>query len=527
MKKLDVLLLAVWSGFICGVLESVIHVVTRNYPAVLAAEKVSLDVLWAAPLLNIVCFSLLAVPLLLFRNSRWIAAIFSFVCFTVVLITPQVLHWISVLLLSLGLAVTVHRAMRNRIEAVHKLLWVIPLFLGAAWGFVQCYKIFGESRLARSLPPVPSQAANVLVIVLDTVRYDRMKAESMLTPHLNSIANEGIRYENAWSTTSWSLPSQASILTGVYPHQHGADWPQLKIREEIPVLAEYFSQKGYVTGAFSGNASWVTPEYLGRGFLRFETYLVVDVIRRTTIGRNMEKISKRLGYYLPKHGNLAPNIRAQFFDFLNTYPQRPFFVYICYMDANKAFFSSKLTSPMAQAVAKYDQAIAELDQEVGTLIDTLREKKLLDNTILVVTSDHGESFGARTPQDHDPEGHGTSLYVEQTRVPLIVRFPKKITSGQISQQPTSIYSIPFLILQLLELRDGSFAERSNDSILATLRYDERNVASVIGKNTHYIHNIGRNREELYDLRADPFEKKNLAGSSDLTLPRNELRRLMR
>ena len=226
-------------------------------------------------------------------------------------------------------------------------------------------------------------------------------------------------------------------------------------------------------------------------------------------------------------GNLAPNIRLQFLDFLNAYPQRPFFVYICYMDANKAYFSSKLNSPISQAVEKYDQAITKLDQEVGTLIATLRERKLLDNTILFVTSDHGESFGARTPQDHDPEGHGTSLYVEQTRVPLILRFPKKIPSGQISMQPSSIDSIPFMITQLLEFHDSPFAQKPEASILATLRYDERNVTSVIGKDTQYIHNVARNLEEFYDLQTDPFEKKNLAGSIDLTLPRTELRHLMR
>ena len=527
MKKLDILLLAVWTGLICGALESVIHVVTRNYPAILAAEKISLDVLWAAPLFNIVCFSLLALPLLLLRNHRWIVGFFAFVCFVIVLMTPVLLHWISVLLLSMGLAVTVHRAMRNRVQILHRNVWIIPIVLCAAWGFVQCYKILNENKLARSLPSAPSESNNVLVIVLDTIRYDRMKTDSTLTPTLNSLATDGMRYENAWSTTSWSLPSQASILTGMYPQEHDADWPQLKIRENAPVLAEYFSKKGYVTGAFSGNASWVTPEYLGRGFLRFQTYVTSDILRRTTIGRNVEKALKRVGYYLPKHGNLAPNIRAQFLDFLNTYPKRPFFIYICYMDANKAFFASKLTSPMSQAVQKYDQAIAKLDQEVGTLIAILRERKILDNTIVVVTSDHGESFSARIPPDHDPEGHGTSLYVEQTRVPLIVRFPKKISSGQVSQQAISIYSIPFLIMRLLELHDSPFMERSGDHILATLRYDERNVASVIGKDTQYIHNIARNREEFYDLRSDPFEKKNLAGKVDLTPQRTELRSLMR
>ena len=104
-------------------------------------------------------------------------------------------------------------------------------------------------------------APNVLVIVMDTVRYDSfVRSETgSLTPNLDRIATQGVRFENVWSSSSWTLPSQASILTGLYPDQHGADWPRLKLDAGQPTLAAFFSRQGYAAGAFSGNSAWIAP----------------------------------------------------------------------------------------------------------------------------------------------------------------------------------------------------------------------------------------------------------------------------
>ena len=159
-------------------------------------------------------------------------------------------------------------------------------------------------------PPAP---LNVLLVLLDTVRADRFDALSAAgaLPHLSRLASRGIRYSNAWAHASWSLPSHATILTGRYAHEHGADWPGLRLDPAAPTLASWFSGQGYVAGAFSGNSNWVTPEYLGHGFLRFQAYDFEAHLRRTTFGRKLGRAVQPLGGHFAGRGRKAPTINRE------------------------------------------------------------------------------------------------------------------------------------------------------------------------------------------------------------------------
>jgi arylsulfatase A-like enzyme len=361
---------------------------------------------------------------------------------------------------------------------------------------------------------------------------------------LDQITAKGVSFENAWSTTSWSLPSQASILTGRYSHEHGSDWPRLELEEKYPTLGEFFSRRGYVTGAFSGNASWVTPEYLGRGFLRFDVYKLEDILRRTAYGRVVGRSLWEIGYHYAGRGKKAPEVNAEFLKFLDDYPGRPFFAYLCYMDVNQAFNNRRLNRgfwtaapSVREVVEAYDQGLNILDRQVGDLLTELEQRDVLKNTLLIIVSDHGESFGARSPDDHDPSGHGTSLYPEQTKVPLFVVYPDKIPGGRKTKAGVSLRQIPKTITQVLGIADSPFvgqalpidagdknASDHEAPVLATLEYDNQRVQSVIRRPWQYINNLKDpvDGEELYDLVEDPLAKRNLKASHSIARQLREI-----
>ena len=567
MRKSDIFVIAAWSATIFGLMEGIVLIICRAYPANVAPYKVSNDALWIAPTIDLVVFFVAAAGMLLLGKLRrnWLSrsrlpifayGVFIFFGIFAVISIPKLVHLVSTAVLSLGLSVALCRKLGGFESGLtaflrRHLLWIPALIVTAALG-VSGYERARESWQFRQLPVVSAGAVNVLVIVLDTVRYDRFTRPVgySLTPRLDQITAKGVSFENTWSTTSWSLPSQASILTGRYPHEHGADWPRLQLDEKYPTLGELFARHGYVTGVFSGNASWVTPEYLGRGFLRFDVYVLEDILRRTAYGRPIGRLLWEVGYHYAGRGKRAPKVNAEFLKFLDDYPDRPFFAYLCYMDVNQAFNNRRLnrgfwTIPPSEheVIEAYDEGLKILDQQIGDLFTELAKRGVLQKSLLIVTSDHGESFGARSTEDHDPSGHGTSLYPEQTKVPLFVIFPEKIPAGHNVKANVSLRQIPKTITQVLGMKDSPFVgqplpvasdpsnalEDKRAPLLATLNYDNQRVQSVVWRPWQYINNRNHpgNGEELYDLAEDPLAKKRLEPNPSLAQQIREiLQRLM-
>jgi arylsulfatase A-like enzyme len=550
MKKSNIFVIAAWAATIFGLMEGCVLIICRAYPAILAPYKMSNDALWVAPLVDLFTFALVAVGLLLLvtpaqrRLGSSLVPIVIYGCFFflgifAVIWVSRTIHLVSAAVLSLGLTVVFCRRLspiQSQVTAYlrQRLVWIPVLLISAMLG-VSEYERVREFWLYRSLPQAAAGTVNVLVIVMDTVRYDSFThpAGQSLTPRLDQITAKGVSFENAWSTTSWSLPSQASILTGRYPYEHGADWPRLQLDEKYPTLGEMFSKRGYVTGAFSGNASWITPEYLGRGFLRFDVYLLEDLLRRTAYGRPIGRLFWEVGFHSAGRGKKAPQVNAEFLKFLANYPDRPFFAYLCYMDVNQAFHHRQLNRAfwepipsVHEVINAYNQALKTLDQQIGDLLTELARRNILEKTLLIVTSDHGESFGSQDIEDHDPSGHGTSLYPEQTRVPLFVVYSDKLPAARKVKVTVSLRHIAKTITQILNITDSPFAgqalpvasesmealENCEPHVLATLNYDNQDLQSVICHHWQYINNRQHpeNGEELYDLAADPLAKKNLA-----------------
>jgi arylsulfatase A-like enzyme len=505
----QLLAIAASAGFIFGTAEGGVMSITRLFPAIAAPYTTSANILWVAPLLDVVLFILIAVllvPLMrMLQRTRFAnlasgaaaAGLFTFAGLGGALVSTHVLHIAAVILLAGGAGAAVARGVRSHPRVVRRAVRfaaVIPILLFTL-ASATILTLHAAERTHGG--GAAKSGVNVLVLVLDTVRRDRFwwAGGPRLTPNIDRITSSGIRYDDAWSVTSWSLPSQASILTGTYPHLHGADWPALTLSRDVPTLAEYFSRRGYDTGAFSSNSVWITPEYLGRGFDRFEVYTVEDHLRRTSWGRLLSRFSEEFGYHHAGRGRPATDVSHDLVSFLGKARTRPFFAYVCFMDVNRAFHHEQLNHPfwksqppVVSQLAAYDEGLSRLDADIGRLFAQLERDGMLRNTVVVITSDHGESFGPEAG-DRNPQGHGTSLFPEQTRVPLYVVFDGKITAGVVNST-VSIEQIASTVAGLAGDAGSPFRGKplpqsavpdssSRQAVLATLHYDDRNHLAVI------------------------------------------------
>ncbi len=270
-------------------------------------------------------------------------------------------------------------------------------------------------------PPVASGPAcercNVVIVSVDTLRADHVGAygyDRPTTPHLDVLATRAVVFEDAISQSAWTRPAHASMLTGLYPSEHGivgvAGRPMLP--PSLPTLATVLRGHGYRTAAFTGGANLSAHFGYDRGF---------DVYRSP--GRRFE--------------NSHPEVRA----WLGENPE-PFFLFLHGFDVHRPYRSlpadrealgltgarargmqrlcrqRALPSALAPHIAEYDAAIHRADRSLGALFGVLRDLGLDERTVVVVTSDHGEEF-----LEHGSCFHIRSLYRETVRVPLVVAVP--------------------------------------------------------------------------------------------------------
>jgi arylsulfatase A-like enzyme len=547
MKKGDIAIVAIWFGGALGLIEGLLLYIARFFPVLLAPYKLSSPVIWVTPLIDIALSLLLGIGLatLLRVFGKWlkgqeallVVGIYTWVGLFSILAALKLITYLSAVILSLGITIFIIRLLKGKERDLiawlrRRIIWV-PIGIGALAIGVTAMTASREYLLAKRLPEPVDNAPNVLLVVMDTVRYDRfVKGSDDLTPTLNRLAQQGARYENAWTTASWSLPSQASILTGLYPSEHQADWPGFDLREDVTTLPEYFSSLGYVTGAFSGNSSWVTPEYLHDDFLRFQVYIWQDYIRRTTFGRPIDQLLAGLGLHYAGLGKKAPQVNQEVVNFMDRYPDHPYFLYLCYMDVNQGFHHKELNHPfwednppVAEIADAYDESLITLDSEIADLLNHIEARGGLDNTLIIITSDHGESFGEEYPGDHLPEGHGTSLYPEQSRIPLFLVYPGKILPGQVQDQSVSLQEIAKTITELLGFEEAPFPgtglpiatlensaeSQSKAAVFITLNYDQYKSRSVVQDDWQFLRNFCSSEvvDELFNLSGDPTAQTNL------------------
>ena len=431
-------------------------------------------------------------------------------------------------------------------------------------------------------PPAPTgkaagNAPNVLMIVLDTARADRFSAygyENPTTPEIDRIAAEGTLFEQAVSSAVYTLPGHASLFTGAPSSVHGANTPLLYLDSSMTTLAEILSRNGYRTAGFSNNR-WVgTTSSLTQGFLHYEDHWRFDGFKPLhfllKICRQMQAYWQRdseaggAAYTLPRVLDWIESVRstgerdgnpAPFFVFINLmephYPvsYKPGFT-DGFMDpedtvrdllrTNQDFFRV-IRDPSAMSPEDYrrygvlyDGELRYADHHLGMFLRELERRGLLDNTLLIITSDHGEAIG-----DHGLMGHRQSVYGELTRVPLILRHPRIQPAGHRVPEPVQTFDIFRTVLDFAGVEEPLPPDAAlSRNLLEDPRQDRRIVAeeesaewavqlspklseqidpSLVRKrykaiydgNLKYIWGT-EGVSELYDLARDPRETRNLA-----------------
>jgi arylsulfatase A-like enzyme len=420
--------------------------------------------------------------------------------------------------------------------------------------------------MRRVLPSAGPAHPNVLLLVIDTQRADHLSSYAYgrpTTPRLDSLAKEGVLFERAHSPASWTLPSHASLFTGRWPHEHHAGDPLRPFLDgRYPTLAEALRDSGYATGAFVANTFWVGRQVgLQRGFTRFEDFLLTaaDVPFTPLLGRKVQwEVAPKWGWVDLPGRRRADFMHRRLLGWLDDVGNRPFFAFVNYMDVHGPFLapppfstmfsksdartkvteielapttveaSDRLKTRLQESIDSYDGSLAYLDHEIGNLLDTLEKRRVANDTLVIVTSDHGESFG-----EHGLVNHGNSLYLDQTHVPLIIRFPARVPAGVRDGRPVSLTALPATVLRLIGVTDQRFSgpsvmeqavDRSGVQAAMTEVARRRAVPndwpsargslkSLVTDRWHFIVSEP-GAIELYDVTNDMGELRNLAGAAE-------------
>ncbi len=591
----QLLFIIFWFGLFTGFTEIAIMGIRRLFGHKIFL--VSKFVVWMAPLSDIIFF-LVVIGFCLFIAHSWkqintirlviILGIFFF-SLTLLFMVPG-LHPYASVVLALGIGIRlstfVYQKWKGFYKFARKSQWWMAGLLLLTTGGVHGTDFFREWRAWKNLPVARKNSPNILLIVLDTVRFRNLSLygyHRKTTPHLEEFARKSIVFDHAFSTAPWTLPSHISMFTGRFPHEVSGNW-ESPLDDTYPTLAEVLTHQGYHTAGFVANTRYCSYEHgLNRGFIHYEdfriswrevlnssalTRMIARNNRVRTLLKTDELLSRKEGY----------RVNASFLNWLDKQNRQPFFVFLNYYDAHTPYlppapFDKKFgpgrrrghispiqrlwesgghLSPedLQEEIDAYDGAIAYIDDQLNKLFTELEKKGILQNTIVIITSDHGEEFG-----EHGFFTHGKSLYMLEIHVPLMIALPKQSRVNKRVEHPVSLRDIPATIVDLLNLKiDSPFpgeplarfwnSSIPEDSIPYQYLLSEVDFArnlpdrypisrgdmkSIVYGNLHYIQN-GDGKEELYDYLQDPDEMENLVDSNttpfDLTVFRSRLEELI-
>ncbi len=542
----------------------------------------SRDFVWMAPLSYLFFFLAVITPAYAtarivqhirpaFDTRRWLSALLLFSGVLAVLLLWPRLHLLAQLLLAAGVAVrgsiwlsqvsapTVTRAAMTLSGAV------LVLGLGS-----RGWRVVTERRALSELVPTGTDAPNVLLIILDTVRAASVSLHGYgqpTTPSLSALGADGTVFDRAISASPWTLPSHGSLFTGREASALSTGW-RAPLDKSSPTLAEIFASRGYATAGFVANTYYAGFDSgLQRGFIHYEDYRTTfkQIVRSSTIAqvqlvaelggsrswrqvwlalRKFNLTSLAMPASHRKNGAMVTD------DFLTWHAKsngKPFFAFLNYFDAHEAYappaeYDSLFAVPTRKQ-RRYEGAIRYLDDQLRRMFDTLRVRGVLDHTIVVVTSDHGEQFG-----EHGRWGHGNAMFLEVLHVPLVIRYPARVPQGVRVDAPVALRDLGATLVELSGLQGATFPGtslsegwRGSDTppspraIASTLSSFEdawlpvarqRTMESIVVGDWHWIRAMDGS-SSLYNFRRDPGERHNVWGDGETRATYEALRETAR
>ncbi len=357
---------------------------------------------------------------------------------------------------------------------------------------------------------------NVLVVTIDTARADHLACygnRKIETPTLDQLAREGILCANAVTPVPATLPGHASLLTGLYPYNHGARANgSFKLEDRIVTLAEMLSEQGYRTGA--AISAYVLDSCFGlaQGFELYHDDLTRGVKHAPQMFRE-------------RPAELTNEVIS---DWLREHAREQFFCWVHYFDPH-ATYSPPEPFRNRYANNPYDGEIAYADHQLGELLKLLTELGVREKTLVIVTSDHGEGLG-----QHGEMTHSLFIYDATLHVPLILHAPAGLPGGKVINRQVSLVDVMPTILDLLGI--DRTHELDGLSLLRPAQAGPRAcyIETVSTKTLHgWAPLLGVRRDdykfilaprpEVYDLRNDPQELHNLYESRpDVAVDLHEL-----
>ncbi len=334
--------------------------------------------------------------------------------------------------------------------------WVVPAAALAVAGTVLWPSIIASRSVADGRP-------NIILISIDTLRADHLGAYGYprdTSPNIDALARQGVVFENAVAQANWTLPSHMSLLTSQVPAVHGVRTVRQRLDPAKVTLAEILKNAGYTTVGITGGYNVDARFGFAQGFDEYtgDKFYHLMLEEKVKYGQGV-----RLSYLLP-----------DVIDLLSRPAARPFFLFLHFWDTHAPYmphegyierFPSRAEEPevfthqmvlelrrhpekagpeMRERIAAlYDNEIRYADHYLGVVFRTLRERGLREDTIVVLTSDHGDEM-----LEHGLIGHGVGLYEPEVHVPLIVTYPRKLAGNKRIASVARSIDIPVTILEL-------------------------------------------------------------------------------
>jgi arylsulfatase A-like enzyme len=502
--------ISVWFGIVAGFGEGFGLLLFQrfNWRQWARVMHVSKEILWISPVIDL-CFSLL-IGMVVAIVAKFVRRMPAARVLVTLLIFLTAYDWLmltshfyrrAAAVFAVGVAVALSRWFRkHEVSTLSTWRMSVP-WLATALAFViigiEGGKSISESRAVSNLSVAAPGSPNILVIVVDTLRADHLSSYGYTratSPNIDNLAGNGVLFENAIAPSSWSLPSHASLVTGCAVHEHGMGnvqpmpwlgWAASGLNG-VPTLGEALQSRGYRTGAFSANRIYFTSNVgLGRGFIHFEDYFdgVGDSFVRTQFGREFARLymnrsskskftrvfqSLGLSSWLDKdsegsgdYGGIygirkrADEVNRETLLWVARDRRHPFFAFLNYLDVHFGYGGPagypKPAWDHGTTIDEYDAGVKYTDDFIGQLLNGLDSLGILKNTIVIITSDHGEALG-----DHGLSFHGAALYSDLVRVPLVISWPGHLPPGIRVAQPVTNAAIANTIVDLVGAKQNPF-----------------------------------------------------------------------
>jgi arylsulfatase A-like enzyme len=341
------------------------------------------------------------------------------------------------------------------------------------------------------------QPPNILLIVVDTLRADHLGCygyERPTSTNIDILADMGTVFDRAYSHSPWTMPSVASILTGLEPRDHGIGKWQDPLSQQLVTIAEQLRAHGYRTGA-SVSHYILKPDY------HYDQGFDVYDLSALELGKPHDAITSEA---ITDKGIVLTRPRRE----------EPWFVMLHYFDPHAWYQPHARYDFGDEDMDRYDAEIAYTDEHIGRLLDRMARREQLRDTVVVIVADHGEEFG-----DHGGTQHTTTLYEELIRVPLIVwvpgfearRMDQVVAETQIAPTLLALAGLPIppsMRAPPIGFDEDGFLPGEDHRIYAETKR-AANKQAVVDGDRKLVHDRRRRRHELYDLAEDPGEQHNL------------------